>query len=274
MTQTLEGTPRTRGNDSRPAIEWINRVLAQRPEAQPYDFAAAAGVNRKTVANLLGPSPRPSLYSPTYERIMSTGPEDVRLSRHRVVPGTQAQQIVDDLTRQGWTLIEIAAAAGMRPGTLNRKNLTQVHLQTIARLAQAKRVLDARKRSGAESLYALEPSFRVLRRVEALMTMGWSRDEIARRAGVSRAAIRTRKTRVSASTARAVSAAFESMRFSTGNNEITRQRARQYGFAPWSAWPNGSIDVASAVPDWKYMDDKEWGERIRVRYEVEVLQTA
>lgn len=267
MTQTLETVPCVRGKDSASAIEWINQVLEQRPEARPYDFAASAGVSRKTITNLLGPDPRPSLYSPTYERIMSTGPEDIRLSRYRLVSGVPAQRIVDSLTSKGWTLTEIAEAAGLRAVTLASKNLGQVHIQTITRLMDAKRILDARTRSGLKSRHTVVPSFHMLRRVEALMAMGWGREEIAKRAGVGTKVVRTTSPRVALSVSDAVSAAYDSMRLTPGGSEITSRRARQYGFAPWSAWPNGSIDVEGAVPDWDFVDDKEWREAIRARYE-------
>lgn len=256
-----------RGNDSAVAIAWITEVLQQRPDARPYDFAASAGVNRKTIANLLSESPRPTLYSSTYSRIMSTGPDDVRLSRYRLTSGAAAQRIVNDLLRKGWTRKEIADAAGLRRYTVADKNLGQVHLQTVARLMEARRVLDARTRSGVESEHALAPSFRVLRRAEALMAMGWSREEIAKRAGVGAAVLRTKRSHVALSTAKAVEKAFAEMRLTPGGSEITRRRARRYGFAPWSAWPGGTIDVASAVPDWEFVEDAVWREAIRERYE-------
>lgn len=266
MTQTAMSAPRTRGRDSSVAIQWITQVLKQRPGAHPSDFAASAGVSRKTVVNLLGESPRPSLNSATFTRIMDTTPEDVRLSRRRVVSGEPARRILEHLGAQGWTLREIADAAGLKTSTLNDKNLDQVYIETLSRLAHARRVLEGRLLRGMEGRFVLVPSTPMLRRVEALMAMGWSRSDIAERAGVSLGAIRTAKPRVHATTSRAVHAAFETMRFSTGTNAITQKRARQLGYAPWSAWPDGGMDDEDAVPEWRFVADDEWRKAIRERY--------
>ena len=165
MTQTLEGPTRTRGKDSAPAIAWIRSVLQSRPGAQATDFAEAAGVSRKTVANLLGDDPRPALYSGTYHQIMATRPEDIRIPRRRIVDGTRAQEIVSSLAREGWTLQEIAEAGGVKRSTLAPQNLDSVYAETVVRLIHAKKVLDRRFRGGTStperwfprSLFCVEP---------------------------------------------------------------------------------------------------------------------
>lgn len=267
MTQVLVGGSRTRGKDSVPAIEWITQVLKSRPEAQVSDFAASAGVSRKTVANLLGPSPRPSLYAGTYERIMSTGPQDLKISRHRIVSGKPARRMVAALVEDGWSHGEIAQAAGLQTSTLTPQNLDRVYVETISRLQRATRTLNNRHAHGERSNATSVPSYPMLRRVEALMVLGWTREEITRRSGVSVAAIRTTRKRVLPTTAQGVHEAFLRMRFSLGDSPATRERAKQMGFAPWSAWPDGSIDIESAVPDWAFVQDRRWRKAIRERYE-------
>ena len=269
MTQALESKGRARGHDSAEAIEWIKDVLHKRPDAQLSDFAASSGVNRKTIANLLGPAPQKSLYSPTYRRIMATGPADIHVPSTRVIDGGVARNIVSTLSGMGWTLREIAEAAGVTTQTIIVNNMDNVQAETLSRLVHARRALLRKAPNGPGEQYV--PSFSMLRRVDALMTLGWGGEEIARRAGVTLGVIRTPKKRVAKETATAVSAAYERMRFSLGGNEITRRRAKRLGYAPWSAWPNGTIDVACAVPDWSFVDDKEWSEAIRRRYEERLL---
>lgn len=266
MTQTLEGPARTRGKDSTPAIAWIRSVLQSRPGAQATDFAEAAGVSRKTVANLLGDDPRPTLYSGTYHQIMATRPEDIRIPRRRIVDGTRAQEIVSSLAREGWTLQEIAEAGGVKRSTLAPQNLDSVYAETVVRLIHAKKVLDRRFREGDIDPRALVPAFPVLRRAEALMTMGWTREEIAHRAQVSTHALRTTKRFVLRSTSERVRKAFEGMRLTLGDSLITRERAKRLGYAPWAAWPGRSIDVEDAVPEWGFVEDAAWREAIRRRY--------
>lgn len=266
MTQSLERETRSRGKDSAPAIEWITQVLEQRPGAQACDFAYSAGVNRKTIVGLLGPSPRPSLYSSTYDRIMSTGPEDVKVPRHRIIPGEPAKRIVENLVGKGWMLKEIADAAGIGPRTLNNQNLDNVHAETVYRLLMAKRRLDEKNLRGIEGENALALAHSLHRRVEALMVMGWSREEIARRSEVPISTLRTAKPRVLVSTLKSVKGAYEGMRFTPGGNEVTEHRAKRMGYAPWSAWPGGSIDVEDAVPDWNFIQDVSWRRAIKGRY--------
>lgn len=254
-----------RGHDSAEAIGWIKEALRRRPEAQPCDFALSAGVSRRTVTELLGSSPRPTLYAPTYARIMSTSPEGIRVPPTRVVSGAPARHIISALTSRGWTRREIAGAAGISGNTIAPGNLERVRVETVVRLVHARRALDERSRRGAVSQYV--PSFPMLRRVEALMSMGWDREEIANQAGASQGTIRTRKQKVARSTAQSVAETFERLRFTLGGNDTTRRRAKRLGYAPWSAWPNGSMDVEGAVPDWKFVEDKQWGEAIRERYE-------
>lgn len=267
MTHTLDGAPRARGKDSRPVIEWIQYVLQSRPGAQVADFAVAAGVGRKTIAGLLGDSPRPTLYSGTYERIMNTRPEDIRIAPHRIVSGDGARKILSELTQDGWSLGEIARAGGLKRSTVSSGNLGRVQVETVGRILHAQEVLNRRHLRGERHPRALIPSYRVLRRVEALMSMGWTQEEIAQRAQVSVKVFRAAKKSVFHSTARRVFAAFEGMRLSPGGSDVTREYARRLGYAPWSAWPGDSIDREDAIPDWRFLDDVEWREAIRERYE-------
>ena len=268
MTQTLERTALKRGRDSGPAITWISHVLRSRPEARPCDFAASAGVHRKTVVNLLGPSPRPSLYSETYDRIMSMEPQNVKVSARQIVPGAPAKRILDELVRDGWSIKDIGTVADLKRSTLAPHNLDRVQVGTIQALLRAQVILNAQLARGSRSLSSHVPSFLSLRRVEALMAMGWSCNEIARRSDVSVSSLRTSKPRIMHETALKIQDAYFHMRMTPGDSDITRERSQRLGYAPWSAWPNRSMEVESAVPDWGFMDNAEWREAIRLRYEV------
>lgn len=269
VTQTLDGPTRTRSRATAPAIEWVRYVLSCRPEALVTDFANAAGVSRNTIANLIGGKPRPSLNSATYERIMSTNPEDIRLTRRRVIPGDTAREVVESLVAKGWNLQEIADAGGLKRSTLTPANLDRVYAETVARLLYARLILNQRAPHGENESRSLVPSYKVLRRAEALMVMGWRREDIAQRGQVSLHAIRTPKKFVLRPTAERVFEAFDSMRLTPGGSDITRRQARRLGYAPWVAWPGQSIDKEDAVPDWKFLDDTDWREAIRKRYEIQ-----
>lgn len=269
MTETLERTtflrpPRgARTVGSAPAIEWVASVLRAKPGALPVDFAASADVTRKTVESLLGSSPRPSLRWDTYERIMNTGPEDVKIAPGRIVSGRPALRIVQELRDDGWNLPEIAGAAGLKPATLRATNLGRVRVETLSRIVLAKRLLDVRRTRGGVNSSAHVPAYPTTRRIEALMVQGWTRDEIAQRAGLSAGVIQNRSARkhVTVATAERVRKAFASMRIMSGDSVVTMKTAKRLGYAPWSAWSDGSMDVGSAVPDYGFVDDPQWGGR-------------
>lgn len=269
MTQALAPRNRPCSHDSSDAIAWITHVLEQRPEAAPIDFAVTAGVAPKTIKSLLGPCPQSKLRTRTFAKIMNVGPDEIRVDPRRVVPGHPARRIVAELVEQGWSLGEIAGAAGLGVLTLDGRNMDMVHASTVARLVHARGVLSERFRRGERGKhgrFAYVPSFPMLRQVDALMVLGWSLDEIGRRAGVSRTALRTSNERVQASTAQAVRNTYEQLRFRHGPSDLTRLRAKQLGYAPWGAWPDGAMEDERGVPQWMGVEDRVWRSAIRERY--------
>lgn len=266
MTQTATKAPCQRGLDAAPAIAWIRQTLREKPGAHPNDFADAAGVSRRTIGNLLGPSPRPRLYSGTYQQIMATTAADLRVPRRRVLPGEPARRIVESLGRDGWTVQEIAAAGGLHPSTLYRSRLDHVYAETFVRLVYAQRVLTKRRALGRVSPPKSVPACGVLRRVEALLALGWTRRELEEFSGLSLNVLRTRRATVSYASAQRVRAVFEALRMTPGGNAGVRVRARRWGYAPWSAWTPETIDDPGAVPEWGFVSDPVWREAIRARY--------
>lgn len=68
-------------------------------------------------------------------------------------------------------------------------------------------------------------------------------------------------------TAERVRKAFASMRIMSGDSVVTMKTAKRLGYAPWSAWSDGSMDTESAVPDYEFVDDPQWRDAIRRRWE-------
>ena len=91
------------------------------------------------------------------------------------------------------------------------------------------------------------------RRIQALMAIGWTRQHIADAAGINERTIyRTeRQVVMYASTAVALSKAFEALSGKRGPSTITRRIAQSKGYAPPLAWLN--IDDPDERPDagWK-----------------------
>lgn len=266
MTQTATKVPCQRGLDAVPAIDWIKQVLREKPGAHPNDFADAAGVSRRTIGNLLGPSPRPRLYSGTHQQIMATTADDLRVPRRRVLPGAPARRIVESLSHDGWSVQEIARAGGLHPSTLHGSHPDHVYAETLMRLVYAQRVLAKRRALGRMSPSKSVPACGVLRRVEALLAMGWTRREIEEFSGLSSNVLRTRRATVSHASAQRVRATFEALRLTPGGNVGVQVRARRRGYAPWSAWTPETIDDPGALPDWEFVSDPVWREAIRARH--------
>ena len=92
-----------------------------------------------------------------------------------------------------------------------------------------------------------------IRRIRALMAIGWTRRHIADAAGVNERTIYTveRATVMYTSTAAALDVAFERLSGKDGPSAIARRIARRKGFAPPMAWLD--IDDPDERPDagWK-----------------------
>jgi len=92
----------------------------------------------------------------------------------------------------------------------------------------------------------------VARRIEALLALGWPREEIARRLGVRLSRIASmrasRGMMVFASTARRVSEVYDQLADRPGPNRITAGKARGAGYALPIAWDDDTIDNPAAKP--------------------------
>ena len=87
-----------------------------------------------------------------------------------------------------------------------------------------------------------------IRRIEALMAIGWTSGHIADLTGVTRSAVRRIKysTTVQIGTARKIAAVYEALSGRRGPSEMTRGRARSLGYAPPLAWDH--IDDPAEAP--------------------------
>lgn len=265
MTSLLEA-PISGAQPSGPATEWILRVLAQRPGTNSRDFARASKVSMRTVNNLISETPRPTVYSATYTRIMQTGPSDLTLPNGRVLPGAEARAIIAQLKEMGWGLTEIATASGLSISTLNDKNLSSIQANTLRHLMKARAVLISRSSAGAHGARHVVPAFRTIRRVNALMAQGWSTPNLRAISGITQMSLRPQRDHVLLSSFERVQTLFESLRYKTGPNEATIRRAKALGYAPWAAWNGDSIDDPDATPDLEFVSCPEWRESIRARY--------
>jgi transcriptional regulator with XRE-family HTH domain len=178
-----------------------------------------------------------------------------------------ARHVRQLMSRSGAGPHQVARAAGVSERTirylLSAPPGRRIYRPTARRLMMV-RQLDI---SSTGSI----PAHGVLRRVEALACLGWSRAEIARRVGLSSATLRTSNLAACApSTVIKVALGYESLRGKLPIGEPvverTRLRAQLSGFAPPWAWLGRQIDDPKAMPSFSEIDNKAWAEACRLRY--------
>lgn len=118
-----------------------------------------------------------------------------------------------------------------------------------------------------------------LRKVEALATLGWTRVEIAKRAGISHRTLISANLRgyhcVYTSTHARVDAVYRILRTRPAprsrQSELTMRQARTRGFAPPWMWEADAIDAVDSIvagEDLLELADRRWAAAISLRYAV------
>jgi len=102
------------------------------------------------------------------------------------------------------------------------------------------------------------------RRLQALTAMGWTQDQIAKEVGCSRAAINKLVKRtyrqVYSGTALRIQQAYDRISMTPGPSNISRAKARQFGYLPPLCWDDDTIDDPKAKPyrpPYRFVLDKE-----------------
>ena len=177
-----------------------------------------------------------------------------------------AEHITWLLARYGATYVGVASAAG-------------VHERTIRFIldADADRGVHRRTANRILALHSLPNGHRLVdarptrRRAEALSAIGWTRKEVARRAGLSDSALHPSKLgkNVWQSTDRAVARVYDQLRqrprLDTRGDQA-RAVARRLGFAPPWTWPKTTIGDVRARPIFSEVENAEWRRAIERRY--------
>jgi transcriptional regulator with XRE-family HTH domain len=169
------------------------------------------------------------------------------MGRYGYVPAEPVRQHVARLRALGWTIEQIADAAGVSNWVP-----AQVARGTARRLwkdrAEAVLSVPAEPRDSHRGV----DSTGTRRRVQALAWMGWPCAEIARRAGTTPSSLRTLiqpRRRVSYALAGRVADVYEELSMQAGPSLIAARKARSLGFAPPLAWDDDTIDDPAAAPD-------------------------
>lgn len=165
--------------------------------------------------------------------------------RYDLVDAAPAGRRVALLRRRGWSLRLITEHSRVgRVLLTSAQNGTRTHLH----------------RFEADAIMAIVPTYRdsivpivtvgIGRRLDALAWMGWSRNDIADRIGVSSRTLWRAKSRqvVAARVARLVSEFYDQNSHIEGPSYVARGLAIKAGAAPPAAWDEHSIDDPDAQP--------------------------
>lgn len=131
---------------------------------------------------------------------------------------------------------------------------------THCRAAKARQNADHLKRVYLTGGPMCVDSTGTVRRIRALMRLGWTAAAIAEAGAVSSARavqLLPRRTKVLRETADGVAAAYDRLSMRVGPSGTTRRRAERAGWPPPLAWADESIDDPAAVP---HADDEAAGE--------------
>lgn len=159
------------------------------------------------------------------------------------VPAAPVGDKIRNLRGRGWTVAEIAAAAGVGPNTLFR--LTKGRQPRTLRKIDATVTALWESAQGRPSGRGLVDATGTRRRVAAMNRMGWTTQSIAERAGLSThtLAVLPRQKSVRASTAARVSVVYDELSMVPGPSKIAQLRAVKARKKPPLAWDDDQIDT-------------------------------
>lgn len=167
-----------------------------------------------------------------------------------LVPAGPARARVRELHEQGWSLAALEAMIGESQGHLSNV-VYEGHSDArrwVTRDREA-RILDLEPTLDLVPDGCHVPGLGTRRRVQALSAIGWSLQEVADRAGVSKQALAgsLRAHRVTARVARTIRGIYLELENTPGPSERTRRHAARQGWPPPGAWDD--IDDPDEEPD-------------------------
>lgn len=169
----------------------------------------------------------------------------------RRTPSGPAARHILALCEAGWTIGQIAVAAGCAERTVS--NLREQRYKTIKK-DLADRILKSRPTLATVPGTTKISAVGTVRRVQALMAIGHSLLSIADAMGMARTALSNtlcgRRPAVEVGTARSAQRIYKEWAERPGSSVRSINRATERGWAPPAAWDDESIDDPTAAPDW------------------------
>lgn len=174
---------------------------------------------------------------------------DVANGRHRLTDATPVRRHLDTLTGASWSARAIAGAAQTSATVVLRIRDGQ---QSRVTTAVAERILAIDPsaiphRPSTQTTEPFVPRVGTNRRIQALLTMGWTHDEMRRRSGIRTAPLLHQPGRwVTRSTHDAIAQLFNDLAMRPGPSTRTAQRARARGYVGPLGWDDIDKDITPA----------------------------
>ncbi len=182
-----------------------------------------------------------------------------RLDRHRGIPRlvdpAPVRHHVHALQAQGMSACGIAAAAGVSKVVVCRiakpEHTARVQSRVATAILAVTGPLDVLDADAVPEAFV--PRWHAVRRIEALLALGWRHCDLRAESGVLTAVVLHQAGRwVTAPTHAAVCDAYERLCMTPGPSQRTRDRAARAGYLPPLAWDG--IDDAD---EWPTLRDEE-----------------
>lgn len=154
------------------------------------------------------------------------------------IDSTPAREKIALLREHGWSLHRIGAAVDVPAGTVQRISSGGVGSRAYGPTVKAIAAIEVT--DGRLSIDSTGTG----RRLQALVRIGWTYDEISRLSGINDETLRkvAYRPRVSVGDAAAVAAAYDGLYHSDGPSAAAMAAGRRCGFAPPDAWDEDTID--------------------------------
>lgn len=183
----------------------------------------------------------------------------------RYVPAEPVRAHVLALLGDGWSATGIAEVAGVSVQTvcsLRAGRHRQIRRATAVRLL----AVGADRLRSRPSPTGLVPKVGAVRRIQALMALGWRHEDISQAMGAGRGrsavVMHQRGEWIARATHDAVVRAYEALSMRPGPSEAVRERARRMGYVPPLAWDEDTIDDPAAEPVRVRRDPRPGGRRV------------
>ncbi|EFQ84743.1 hypothetical protein HMPREF0063_10084 [Aeromicrobium marinum DSM 15272] len=170
--------------------------------------------------------------------------------RLRTVETTRARLHIASCLGAGMSIRAISAAAGVAPTAVHNIHRGQERARTVTVAKILQVVPGVTTAACKDTTESFVPKVGAVRRIQALLALGWSHAEQSKRAGVVTATAMHQQGRwITATTHQRIDDMYRDLCMTPGPSEVTRRRAAARGYVPPLAWDDIDTDPTPAAAD-------------------------